>query len=188
MHRLVLLAAFVASSGFFAHAQSLGEIAKKAAEQREEKKDSEPTKVYTNKDLKEEPPSPITPASSTMTSSAPSTSASPTAAPAVPPPADYRQVSMKDEAYWKGRMQAAQSALDTDSIHHAAMVARVHSLSADFNDSRSISQRGVLRQEREQAETEVTRLKAAVEADHKAIVTIEEEARRIGVPAGWLRP
>ena len=121
MHRLVLLAAFVASSAFFAHAQSLGEIAKKAAEQREDKKDSQPTKVYTNKDLKEEPPSPITPASSTVTSSAPSTSASPTAAPAVPPPADYRQVSMKDEAYWKGRMQAAQSALDTDSIHHAAM-------------------------------------------------------------------
>ncbi len=95
---------------------------------------------------------------------------------------------MKDEAHWKGRMQAAQSALDTDQIHLDAMTARVHSLSADFDASHSISERAVLRQNREEAETEVTHLKAAVKADHKAIVTIEEEARRIGVPAGWLRP
>ena len=178
MHRLIVLTALVVSSGFTAHAQSLGDIAKKAAEQREQKKDSQPTtRVYTNKDLKEEPPSSFTP---------PSASVTPASAP--PPPADYREVSMKDEAHWKGRMQAAQSALDTDQIHLDAMTARVHSLSADFDASHSISERAVLRQNRAEAETEVTHLKAAVKADHKAIVTIEEEARRIGVPAGWLRP
>ena len=42
MHRLIVLTALVVSSGFTAHAQSLGDIAKKAAEQREQKKDSQP--------------------------------------------------------------------------------------------------------------------------------------------------
>lgn len=171
-------------------AQSLGEIAKKADEQRISDK-PKAVKVYTNKDLKPDPLSfPPTDSAPAPTSPVAPPSAPSTTPPSstIPPPADYRQVSMKDEAYWKGRVRDAQSLLDSDQIHLAAMNGRVDSLSADFNGSRSISQRAVLRREREEAATEATRLRAAVVADRKAIVTIEEEARKIGVPTGWLRP
>jgi len=49
-------------------------------------------------------------------------------------------------------------------------------------------ERVVVRRERETAATKVTRLKAAVFTDQRAIATAEEEARRANVPAGWLRP
>lgn len=174
------LAIVAVLSSSVVHAQSLGDIAKKTADEHADKA----VKVYTNADLKVEP-APFVPAHSD-----PAPSAGPSV-PATPPPssiADYRQSSMKDEAYWKGRMRDAQAVLDGDQIHLDAMIGRVNSLSSDFNNSRSVTQRIVLRKEREDAATEATRLKAAVRTDRKALVTLEEEARRVGVPAGWLRP
>ena len=85
-------------------------------------------------------------------------------------------------------MRVLQSALDTDQIRLLAMEGRVASLTADFSRTDSVSDRLVLRRERDGALTEVARLKTAVVADMKAINAAEEEARRAGVPPGWLRP
>ena len=132
---------------------------------------------YTNTDLKDGPPV-----------AAPPAYVAPAPGAEQVRQGDYRRDALKDEAYWKARMQQLQAALDTDAIHLTAMVDRVASLTADFNASQSVSQRAVLRREREAAATEVTRLKAAVAADRTATVTAQEEARRADVPAGWLRP
>lgn len=188
MTRLLVLGALLASSSVL-HAQSLGELAKKAQEQRDAPDTKQAAKIYTNKDLKEEPATPFVSSDPLPPPASSSSVPAPAAAiPTTPPPTDYRQVSMKDEAYWKGRRADVQAKIDTDTITLAAMVSRVNSLSSDFNNTRSLTQRMVLRREREEAATEATRLRAAVAADKRAIATLEEEARRIGVPAGWLRP
>jgi hypothetical protein len=181
-----------------AFGQSLAELAKKTEERRNAKKADEQknldaearppvTKVYTNKDLTATPassnrsdssaPAPITPAVVAAEDSSEDTRA-----------AAYRQIARKDEAYWKNRMRDLQGTLDADEIHLAAMSSRLAALSADFSNTDSVSQRVVLRRERENAATEVTRLKAEVVKDKKAIDTLEEEARRASVPPGWLRP
>jgi len=199
MRRTVLVLGLITGVCTAAFGQSLAELAKKTAEQRNANKageqktsdtsaQSSPKKVYTNKDLKDEP------ASLTVAGSAPAPPADKPSSTAKAEPdeitraAEYRQTAKKDEAYWKARMRDLQSALDTDQIRLAAMESRVASLSADLNLSGIVTERLALRREREEAATEVARLKAAVLADTKAISTAEEEARRASVPPGWLRP
>jgi len=167
--------------------QSLADAAKRAEQERAAKKaDGASTKVYTNKDLKDTPTlltvagSPVPP----LDRPAPVKAERDEDARA----AEYREAAKKDEAYWKSRMRDLQSALDTDQIRLIAMEARVASLSADFSRTDSVSERVVLRRERESAVTEMARLRAAILADMKAIDTVEEEARRSSVPPGWLRP
>ena len=43
------------------------------------------------------------------------------------------------------------------------------------------------RAERQKAIDELNRLKKEIEDDKKAIAALQEEARRAGVPPGWLR-
>jgi hypothetical protein len=188
--KYVTYALFASISMVTIHAQSLADVAKKTEEERAAtateknsgKAATKPTtKVYTNKDLKDAP----APASVESSSSAPIAA---TAEPSeTERSAEYRKVAKKDEAYWKGRLRDLLATQDADTIHLAAMGSRVASLTADFDNSDSISQRAVIRGEREVAATEVTRLKAAVLTDKHAIATLEEEARRANVPAGWLR-
>lgn len=195
MRRALLVVGVIVSTSAPAFTQSLADVAKKTAEARaaknaatEKKTDTTaaPKTAFTDKDLENAP-----------TSTVPAGSPTPADQPVIPPippsleqerQAEYKEVALKDEAYWKRRMQNLQTALDADTIHLAAMESRVKSLSADFDNSLSISQRAVLRREYEDAITEVTRLKASVMIDRRAVGTCEEEARRAGVPPGWLRP
>jgi hypothetical protein len=190
MLRLIVIGVLLASSP--ASGQSLGDIAKKTAEQRQQKQkdagasDAPAVKTtFTNSDLKTD-------------NQHPTVVGQPPEVTALQPikveqseadrQKDYQAGAKKDETYWKNRRRDLQTALDTDEIHLVAMIARVDSLSADFNNSSSLSQRAVIRVEREAAATEVTRLKAAVLVDKRNIDTCEEEARHANVPAGWLRP
>lgn len=177
---LFLTVTIVAGLSSAARAQSLADVAKKTAEQRKDQDASRAPKVYSNKDLKDAPG--VTVAGTTTP----------------PPPiavedeaarqADYKVIAKKDEAYWKARMQALQEAIETDELQLAAMAARVRTLTADLNNSLTVSERTVLRREREEAATEATRLRAVVLADRRNITRAEEEARRANVPPGWLRP
>ena len=49
------------------------------------------------------------------------------------------------------------------------------------------AKRSVVERDRQRALGEIERLKKEVAEQTKAIAGIEEEARRAGVPAGWLR-
>jgi len=63
----------------------------------------------------------------------------------------------------------------------------VNALTTDFVNRDDPAQREVLARQRRDALTELDRVNAEVEANQKAIRDIEEEARRAGVPPGWLR-
>ena len=189
---------FAIAVGFFAataaSGQTLGEVAKKEAERR--KAQPQGGKVYTNKDLPESAQKPATPNPSTETAA--QTPADPVAAatgqkaedakaPGDKPPADKPQGEQKDQAYWKGRMATAREELRRSEMFAEALQTRVNTLNRDFNSRDNPAQRSAIGADRTEALNELTRVKQEVERGKKQIADIEEEARKAGVPPGWVR-
>ena len=168
-------------------AQSLADLAKKEEERR--KKIPEPAKVYTNKDLSATPasstPPPPAGASSATPSSTPATSAT-TPAPADAPKEEVKG-PVKDQAYWAGRLKTLRENLSRDEIYAESMQTRLNSLQTDFVNRDDPAQRAVIERDRQTVSAELTRLKKSIAETKKAIGDLEEEARRAGVPPGWLR-
>jgi hypothetical protein len=163
-------------------AQSLGDVARKAAA---ESKERPATKVYTDKDLAETPPRAIAPPLIEV-STGPSESDRQD---------QYRRIARKDEAYWKDRMRAARFTLDADRTFLGAAITRESELAKRLNrnteDALYVRDRRVrteIEAQWQAAVTEVSRLKAAVDVGRLAIASLEDEARRANVPPGWLRP
>jgi len=162
--------------------QSLADVARKE----EERRKTQPTasKVYTNKDLADVPPatSPI-PAASGGASSTPSD----TSASAAKDEKGSKGDSSRGQSYWAGRIKSAREALDHDSTFVDALQSRINALTTDFVNRDDPAQRSTIERDRQKAMGELEKLKAKVAEDRKAIADIEEEARRAGVPPGWLR-
>ena len=159
-------------------AQSLADVAKKEEERR--KKLPAPAKVYTNKDLTAVPAG--TPVSASTASSEPAAVAS---APADTPKAD--KGSVRDQAYWSGRRKALQDKLDRDGSFLLALQTRINSLVTDFVNRDDPVQRAGIERERLKAVADLARLQKDITDGKKALADLEEEARRAGVPPGWLR-
>jgi hypothetical protein len=162
-------------------AQSLGEVARQEQERRKTVK--VPSKVYTNDDLKRyptPPPPPTPPQASGSAAKPPEPSAAKT------PPAE-RQEPAKDEAYWRGRITAARSALERNEMFRDALQSRINALSNDFVNRDDPAQRAAIAFDRQKALAEFDRVQGDIQRQTQAIAAIEEEARRAGVPPGWLR-
>ena len=169
--------------GSVARAQSLADIARKEEERRKATKGT--GKVYTNDDLRRypvlpPPPQPAPPADAPGATDPLAGAKAPAAAPAEPK-------EEKDEAYWKKLMTDAKALLARTTAHHEAMQTRINSLTADFYARDDPAQRAVIWTERTRALEELDRLAADIEAQKKAISQVEEDARKAGVPPGWLR-
>jgi len=165
-------------------AQSLADLAKKEEERR--KKIPDPAKVYTNKDLTAAP-APSTPAASPVP-------AVPAAAPSAPNDAAKDKEAAakdkepaKDQAYWAGKLKALRDELARNETFAEALQTRLNSLQADFVNRDDPAQRSVIERDRQKVASELTRLKESVTGTKKAIADLEEQARRAGVPPGWLR-
>ena len=183
MHRrpLVVLLLILAGIGISTplRAQSLADVAKKEEERR--KKLPAPAKVYTNKDLTAVPGAvPVPP---------PAAAAEPAAdAPAAAgAPAKEDKGTVKDQAYWSGRRKTLQDKLDRDQSFLLALQTRVNSLAADFVNRDDPAQRAVIERERLKAVADLARLQQEITNGKKALADLDEEARRAGVPPGWLR-
>jgi gas vesicle protein len=179
---LVLGLACGAAAGLYA--QSLGEVARQ--EEARRKAIKQPAKVYTNDNLR---PSdqPAPPASGAQTPAAtpappPAAAQPPAGQPAAPPPEAAR-----DEKYWRGRIDAARTALGRAETFQDALQTRINALSADFVNRDDPAQRNVIAADRQKALAELDRVRQEIAAGQKAIADIQEEARRANVPAGWVR-
>lgn len=151
-----------------------------------------PGKRYTNADLAGNregadtgtgtgTPSPVasTPAAGTEAAPAP---------PTPEPPKDEKpKDEKKDPAYWRQRMATAREQLERTQMFALALESRVNGLWADFTARDDPAQRSVVEQDRQKAIAELERVKREVADQTKAIAAIEDEARRLGVPPGWLR-
>ena len=92
-----------------------------------------------------------------------------------------------DEKAWRARIADARSALDRDQGLIEALQSRINSLQTDIVNRDDPAQQAALRQTLAKVLGELERLKTQVAADEKAIAAIQADARRQGVPPGWVR-
>ena len=176
-------AALMVAAPGFAQAPTLAELAKR--EEARRKAVQAPAKVVTSDDVKKG--TPATP------SGAPTTAAPAAAAtPAVAPGADAKAASKadepaKDQAYWQQRISQAREELRRNEMFADALQTRINSLTADFTARDDPYQRARIGEDRVKALAELDRLKADIALGKKQIDDIQEEARRAGVPPGWVR-
>ena len=158
--------------------QSLADVAKKEQDRRKNVKQG--GKTYTNADLHGAPPATATPAAG-----------------AAKPPADAQPDAKvkdkdakdpaRDQSYWTARVKELRAQLDRDQTYAEALQTRINALTRDFVARDDPAQRAVIARDKQKAIDELNRLKQSIENDKKAISDLEEEARKAGVPPGWLR-
>jgi hypothetical protein len=213
MKRVLLLLAVI---GFAvqsaAAAQSLADVAKKEQARRKTVKKTAP--VYTNKDVRPSsrpadttPPAGAgaagagqgatpaaegeTPAAGQDTTAGAEGPGAEGAAAAGAAPGEASRTDEEqradDEARWRERMREARAALERNQMFEQALESRINALWADFTARDDPAQRAAIDAERKKAIAQRDRVKAEIVAQTKAIADIEEEARRAGVPPGWLR-
>jgi hypothetical protein len=178
-------------------AQSLGDLARK--EQARRKSAPPATKTYTNEDLKKLPPSAddkIKPPAKADDGSKTSDSAKPgdpgKPADAAKPgdvkadPASPPEVA-KDEKYWRGRITRVKDDIAKNESFRDALQSRINALTADFSARDDPNQRAKIADDRQKAIAQLAAVTEDITKGIKSIADIEEEARRAGVPPGWLR-
>lgn len=175
-----------------ASAQSLADVARQEEERRKTIKTS--GKVYTNDALR---PEPVSAGPVPAAAPAPSVPAGGPPAPAAGAPAGETQTSTdpaaepdevpRTEADWRKRVSDERDALSRAQIFADALQSRINVLSADFVNRDDPVQRDAVAADRQKALTELDRVKQEIEQHQETIKAIQEEARRGGVPAGWVR-
>jgi hypothetical protein len=182
-----------------AAAQSLAEVAKK--EEARRKRITTPSRVYTDKDVKPaDRPAPPAPAATDPAEAAGEATGADAAQ--TPPegggeaaqpgedagePLTEEQEREQQEQQWRGRMAQARSSLERSQMFAEALQSRINALWADFTARDDPAQRAAIDAERKKALAQLDRVRADIVAQTKAIADIEEEARRAGIPPGWLR-
>ena len=192
MKRFIAITAVVVV-GFAALASAQSTTAKPLAdvakdEEARRKSVRKPAKVYTNNSLRSDISTgaasvPTTPGATDKPGNATPSDTTPGAVGATAPAA-----GAKDQAYWSGRMQAARAAMDRTQIFADSLQSRINALTTEYVNRDDPAQRAKLEGDRRAALAELERVKKEFEDQGKAIVAIEDEARRAGVPSGWLRP
>jgi hypothetical protein len=180
-------------------AQTLGDVARKEEERR---KAVPAGKVYTNKDLGAVPAASAGASAANDSEKDGAAAKSPDADKGSDKPAanspkagdkggDKKDAAagggVRDQKYWRDRMDTARVALERDSGYADAMQTRINALTTDFTNRDDPSQRSAIERDRQKALSELDRLRKQIDDDKKAISELEEEARRAGVPPGWLR-
>ncbi|MBK5296563.1 MAG: hypothetical protein JJE40_05330 [Vicinamibacteria bacterium] len=176
---IVLLAAWASPAA----GQSLAAVARK--EEARRKQVTQPSRVITNKDLR-----PVDGARPPVAQPPPAPAPAPdTAAPGAPgdKPADESAQREQDEQAWRQKMADARVALERSQMYADALQSKINSLWADFTARDDPAQRAQLELERKRALAEQERVKGEIETQKKAIADLEEEARKAGVPPGWIR-
>jgi len=202
MRRVLVLWIGVAGLAGTALAQeaSLAEVARKEAERR--KTVATPSKVYTNADVRPVPAPPPRPAPPPTTGDQATAGAS-GEAPAGQVPGAGAGVSgttagagdavalpddpKAQEAAWRKRITDAREQLQRSTLFRDALQSRINGLTTDFVARDDPHQRSEVARQRQEALAELDRVNKDIETNTRLVASIEEEARRAGVPPGWLR-
>jgi hypothetical protein len=167
--------------------QSLGSVAKEAEAKRKTTKSS--GKVYTNDSIKSDPRD--VPTQAPASASAPATAAAPPSPSGETADEKAKQAEsdkvVKDEAYWRERIKTERDALSRAETFGAALQSQINGLYAEFTACQAPPQCNEISARRQKSIAELDRVKKEIEQRTKGITGIQEEARRAGVPAGWVR-
>lgn len=102
---------------------------------------------------------------------------------AAPIPAD----KVKDEKFWRDRIATAQDRVNRDAMMIQALQTRINTLKRDSVNLDDPNKQKNAREELQKMMDELDRTQKSIEQSRKAIVDIQDEARRLNVPAGWVR-
>jgi len=196
----ILLCVLATTPGLSAQ---LGSVAKKEAERR---KTAPSGKVYTNDSLSPAPAPSSAPATSGSDAAPAASSSSDTdksatdksttdksAADTTDKAAPSKQVSAdpaerkKEEAEWRERIKNEREALDRAKSYADALQIKINALNTDFVNRDDPVQRAAIAAERDKSLAEMDRLKKEIAEHTKKIAAIQQDARRAGAPAGWVR-
>ena len=196
--RAILVFLVFVSMGSGVYGQSLAELAKQEEARRKSVKS--PAKVYTNRDLKPEPKEPSSSVSISAAGQVPQTADEPKTplqapvAATILPGGRVAEVMPvvpegreKGEAHWRALIMGARAALERGHVLADALQSRLNALATDIANRDDPAQRSQLEIERQRALAELDRTKVEISERVKAIAEIEEDARKAGVPPGWLR-
>jgi hypothetical protein len=181
---LAAAAALVAAPAF-AQSPTLAELAKR--EEARRKAVQAPAKVVTDADVKKGTPAAPPPAAAGAPGASAAGGSTPAPATAADKPASKPDEPAKDEAYWKDRITQVREELRRNEMFAEALQTRVNALTADFTARDDPYQRARIGEDRVKALAELDRLKTEVDLQKKKLDEIQEEARRAGVPPGWVR-
>ena len=205
----VALCLLVVCAASRATAQTLADVAR--AEQERRRTAGTAAKVYTNGSLKAEPlpsapPMPAAPAAGAPLTTAPASApvvapgttasapggAAPRPAPAAPgvpgvPDASSAGAVPTTEQGWRARVGSLKEGLARNQVLAEALQSRIDALLTDFVNRDDPAQRAVVEVNRIKALAELDRVRTGIKDGQKAVADLEEQARRAGVPPGWLR-
>jgi hypothetical protein len=187
---IVLFATLSVATVSNLQAQSLAEAAQKEAARRKTVKGT--ARVITNKDLPNVLPATASAPDQTATPAAPAAGSASAASGTAEAkddqaPKDGAAGEKHDEKYWRDRLTKAKDDLDHNRIYADALQSKINALTTEVVNRDDPAQRAVLETDRQRFVAELDRLRKATVDGTKAIGAIEEEARRAGVPPGWLR-
>lgn len=149
--------------------------------------------TYTNDDLSRLPPRtaptrPALPATEVTTMGvAGSAAPKPGVAAAAAAPGGAPDAGVRDEKYWRERITAARTTLSRARLFAESLQSRINALSADLVNRDDPAQRQKLAEDRQLALDELARVTEEIAGVTQQIADIEDEARRLRVPPGWLR-
>ena len=172
----VLMVLFPTASAVAQQSPSLGELALKEQERRKALKLR--GKLLTDQDLPQTDPR--------LTDVA-------TVAPALPiartdhTPEHPTPPQEKGEAWWRLRVAQVREEIRRGEILATALQTQIDLLTSESAARDDPYQRAKLSEERIRAISELERVTSGLSLDKKKLSDIEEEARRAGVPPGWLR-
>jgi hypothetical protein len=152
-------------------------------------------KVYTNDSLAAEgqpappasPAPPVAAAAPASPAAPPSQTTPPEPGPTTPAPSADAAAAPKSEGEWRKRAASVREALSRAQIFAEALQSRINALSTDFVNRDDPAQRDVVAAERQKALAELDRVKKEIQDHQKALTALQDEARRAGVPPGWVR-
>jgi hypothetical protein len=107
--------------------------------------------------------------------------------PEVSAPASPQAPDPADEATWRRRVRELADAVAQHRLVLSETEARLAWLESQAASRDDPAQQASLRQQARQALESLTEIRRKVEAGEKAIATLQEEARRLRIPPGWLR-
>ena len=191
-----LTVALVLASGATVVAQSLADVSRQEEQRR--KAIGAAGKVYTNDALRPQPPATSAPLRATGTAAPAQPGASP--APGAPAsgaptgeaakPGDQAAVptdTPQTEDAWRTRVATEREAVTRSQMFADALQSQINGLNTEFENRSDPAQRSVIGAKRQKALAELDRVKKEIQEHQKAVTTIQDEARRAGVPAGWTR-
>jgi hypothetical protein len=183
----VALALLCVLRPFAAAAQTTPSLVDMArAEEARRKSVKGPVKVYSDKDV--DHPAPTVPPGAARTApTGPDATPVPDAPPPAATPAGGAADGDHDQKWWHDRMERAREDVRRNEAFLEALQSRVNALTTDFVNRDDPYQRAKIGDDRQKAIAELDRVKSDVDKGKKLITDIEEEARRAGVPPGWVR-